>query len=239
MPGFRSEPAALKLVNLGFARGVNQAVTLDRASQAPHTHYLLFNNDALAVPGLLRALHARMAVDPRVTLVAPRIRWGVHERCVVWYQRATALLSDSPLLLAFPYLTGCCLLVDATVAANGRIFDEDFFMYGEDVELGWRVQRAGGQVASADDVVIYHEGTGSSGVGGLFYEYHMVRGHLLLARKLARHPLEVPLLALGRVLPLLVRAVARSVRFGSFVPLSALLLASGGVPVPPPGERGG
>ena len=53
----------------------------------------------------------------------------------------------------------------------------------------------------------------------------MARGHLLLALRLWRHPVEVPLLLLVRLPVLTLRALWRGLRQRSPVPLLALLLA--------------
>jgi GT2 family glycosyltransferase len=105
------------------------------------------------------------------------------------------------------------------------LFDEDFFMYGEDAELSYRLTQQGWHIHCADQLLALHEGSGSSGSGTAFYEYHTARGHLLQSAKLqgarptfARH--------LGRVLYLPTRAVLRSIRAGTFVPMTALYRAA-------------
>ena len=106
-----------------------------------------------------------------------------------------------------------------------ELFDEDFFMYGEDVWLSWHVMRLGYRLACATSTSIEHEGSASSKHGGLFYEYHSARVHVLLGLKMVRHPIEVPALIVGRIFYLLARALFRSVRFRSMNPLRAYLMA--------------
>ena len=148
-----------------------------------------------------------------------------HERIAgYWYHRFSGLIFSHTAIGTFPYLTGCCLLVDRRIVDEG-LFDEDFFMYGEDVELSWRLRLSGWETACVSQARVLHEGTGSSHHGGLFYEHHVARGHLLLAKKLAKHRWEVPCLYLGSLLTLSARAVLRAIRFQSFVPISAWIKA--------------
>jgi GT2 family glycosyltransferase len=85
----------------------------------------------------------------------------------------------------FYYLTGCCLLIRRKVFESIGLFDEDFFMYGEDVEFCHRAVSNKYCLGIVPNAVIYHK-TGSSSVqNSLFYEYHINRAHFLLSGKLS------------------------------------------------------
>lgn len=209
--------------NLGYAAGVNQALRWLEINQ-PHRYYLLINNDAEATPGMLAKLLKFMQDHDRTALTAPMISMGQKEIAYSWYHRFTGLMSSRHVIGTFPYLTGCCLLVDQRIVRDG-LFDEDFFMYGEDVELCWRLRLSGWETACISQAVVLHEGTGSSHHGGFFYEYHVAHGHLLLAGKLAKHQWEIPFLYSGKILILSARAIRRSIRFRSLVPIKAWISA--------------
>lgn len=205
--------------NLGYAAGINNALRWIEKNQ-PHQYYLLINNDAQATPDMLTQLLKFVNKHDNTALASPVIETG-HERITgYWYHRFSGLIFSHTAIGTFPYLTGCCLLVDRRIVGEG-LFDEDFFMYGEDVELSWRLRRSGWNTACASRALVLHEGTGSSHHGGFFYEYHVARGHLLLAGKLVRHRWEIPFLYSGKFLILSIRAVLRSIRFRSPVPLKA------------------
>jgi GT2 family glycosyltransferase len=102
------------------------------------------------------------------------------------------------------------------------IFDEDFFMYGEDAELGCRLAKTPGSMVAIPDILVLHEGSASSSQGSPFYEQRMVAAHFILARKLARNRGDWVLMVLARALTLGLRAIIRSIRFHSFVPLHSL-----------------
>lgn len=212
--------------NLGFARGVNFALSYDRRSESPHDYYLLMNNDALAGPSLVSGLLAALKQNPHAAMSAPRIVSSDRGREYgIWYHRYLGLLLSQPGRFCFHYLTGCCLLVPRELVENTGLFDEAFFMYGEDAELGWRLSRQGRKIVCATNVFVRHDLGPSADRASLFYEYHMVRGHLLLSFRTWLHPAEIPLLIITKSLALACRAILRSFRYRTLSPLAAFFLA--------------
>ena len=224
-PGFSIEILSAGK-NLGFGRGVNFVLRYDRRCESPHDYYLLLNNDAVAGPGLVTGMIARFANDPDVALVTPRILSDDPGREFgIWYHRYFGLLLSRPGSGRVHYFTGCCLSFRKDLVTESGIFDESFFMYGEDAELGWRITRQGKKMVCAEDVFVRHDLGPSADRGKFFYEYHMTRSHLLLSLKTGLHPSEVPLLILTKYLGLACRAMIRTVRYHNWPPLLALLLA--------------
>lgn len=222
--------------NLGFAAGVNFGIrALSQACNG--CGVLLMNSDARATPGMLAALRAASAGHSGPTLVEAEQVYadGRSRRALTHYHRALALFLRKPWPGAFRYLSGCCLLISATVA-KAPLYDEGFFIYGEDIELSWRLRRAGIVLLHCDRARVIHDGGDSTRPGSFFYEYHMTRGHLLLARRLATGPLQSWLFTLLRWPMLWARAAWRSLRSGSLIPLRACwraFTATAGTPVLP------
>jgi N-acetylglucosaminyl-diphospho-decaprenol L-rhamnosyltransferase len=224
-PGFSIEILSAGK-NLGFGRGVNFVLRHDRRSGAPHDYYLLLNNDAVAGPGLVAGMIAQFTNDPDVALVAPRILSDDPGREFgIWYHRYFGLLLSRPGSGRFHYFTGCCLLFRKDLVTDSGIFDESFFMYGEDAELGWRITRQRKKMVCAKEVIVQHDLGPSADRKGLFYEYHMTRGHLLLSLRTWSHPAEIPSLIATKCAALACRATLRCFHHRSFVPLIALFLA--------------
>lgn len=209
--------------NLGYAAGINNALQW-LGKNHPHHYYLLINNDAEATPGMLRTMLQYMSAHDGTVITAPMIETGYGQFEGYWYHRISGLMFPHHVIGTFPYLTGCCLLVDRRIVGEG-LFDEDFFMYGEDVALCWRLQRAGWDTTCVTQAIVRHEGTGSSHQGSFFYEYHVAHGHLLLARKLARHRWEIAFLIFGRLLTISARAIVRAIRYRSLLPITATISA--------------
>lgn len=212
--------------NLGFAKGVNFVLAHDRCSGAPHDYYLLLNNDALAGPGLVASMLAEFQRDSAVALVAPRILCSDPGRELgIWYHRYFGLLLSRPGLGRFHYFTGCCLLFPRHLVTESGIFDASFFMYGEDVELGWRLARQRKKIICANTVFARHDLGPSVKRATFFYEYHMVRSHLRLSFRTRLRTAETPLLFLAKYATLSCRAAVRSLKYRTLTPMIAFLLA--------------
>jgi N-acetylglucosaminyl-diphospho-decaprenol L-rhamnosyltransferase len=209
--------------NLGFAHGVNTALN------SRHAHdcdlFLLINNDATAMPGMVGKLMSAMGDHDNAIVTPTLLTEDGLPQPELWYQRFFGLMTLYPLPGAFVYPSGCCLMFGRELLSEGKLLDEDFFMYGEDTLLGWHLSQHGKKAAHLKDAYVRHSGTGSSRQYGLFYEYHMNRAHVLLAIKTCHSWLEIPLLLACKSIGILLRAAWRSLRRGSAVPLLAFLLA--------------
>ncbi|HEY1033351.1 MAG TPA: hypothetical protein VGE09_00035 [Pseudoxanthomonas sp.] len=206
--------------NLGFGKGMNAAM-VDLAGSGQVGPVLLINNDAVAVPGLREAALTEAARMQPPALVAPRILQDGQEQGWRYYQPWFGLVTRRPLPGSFRFLSGCALLVLRADYAT-PLFDEDFFMYGEDVELSWRMRRQGGSLALLDRAWVVHAGAASSGQASQRYERFMVRAHRLLSRKLAGSAWAGRVMSATKLPFLLLRALLRSARYGSLAPLRAL-----------------
>ena len=209
--------------NQGFGRTINKIIRFDIKNYA-HDYYLLINNDAIAGKNMVKIMFDEIENNDDLALVAPKLINSNKEIFYFWYHKILGLLNPKNKKYCFPYLTGCCLLMHNSIIDNNKIFDEDFFMYGEDVELSWRVKQYGKQLICAQNAYLYHEGTGSSNKGDLFYEYHMARGHILLALKIYNKWFQLPIYITGRGLYLSTRSVVRSLRYKKITPIIALIL---------------
>ncbi len=203
--------------NLGFAAGVNHSLTWI-AVRFPGSWALLINNDAVLLPGGLSALCQALSKTPAAVIAYPTIDHSGRLISTAYYQRHLGLITTKSLPGSIPYASGCCLLI-APERIPAPLFEEDFFMYGEDVELGYRLGMQ--RMVQVPSVWVRHEGSASSGMGSPFYEARMVAGHWLLAHKLAKNRFDLGLLYLGRVIALMLRACVRAWRYRSSMPLKA------------------
>jgi len=139
--------------NLGFAAAVNLAMT-----RLAHTDadVLLLNPDARITSGELERLHAELHSRPDVACVAPRqhlpgseapsrAHWPWHTPMGAWAEAIG--LSRRRLDSERYFLGGAVLLLRRSALADVGLFDERFFLYGEDedwqrraVDRGWRIR---------------------------------------------------------------------------------------------------
>ena len=209
-------------VNLGFAAGVNSGIERIRR-HASEAWILLLNNDATVRTGTLAALSAALQDHPEAVLAYPWIDHGGDVRAEAYYQPWLGLVTRRPFPGAVPHASGCAVLFAPQRWAEA-LYDEAFFMYGEDAELGLRLRRRKRQMVRVEHALVDHEGSASSGLGSEFYESRMVAAHWLLARRLASGVAQRRAMYAARFAFLGTRAVLRSLRFRSVVPIQALAL---------------
>ncbi|WP_448098461.1 glycosyltransferase [Luteibacter yeojuensis] len=204
--------------NLGFAAGMNAALSVMQVRWAGESA-LLINNDATLRAGALAAMRVLADED---AIVAPVID---HAGDVVGFRyshRWFGVQAKRPFPGAFPFASGACLLLPPA-ASQSPLFDESFFMYGEDVELGWRLWTAKRWLVKVtEEPQVDHEVGASSGKGSMFYETQIAAAHWLLADRLGKGSVDRCLLHACRGAYLIVRATFRSVRSKSLVPWRGL-----------------
>lgn len=204
--------------NLGFAAGVNRGLCWIK-NKFPEAWVLLINNDAEIVRGGIASLVNALKRHGDAVIAYPGINHAGHVVGTMYYQRYLGLVTAKKLVGSFPYASGCCQLL-APERLPGAWFDESFFMYGEDVELGWRLGKS--RMVFVPQTLVLHEGSASSGIGSVFYETRLVSSHWLLVFKLKKSRVDLSLLYIGKFLMLTSRAMVRSVRYNSFIPIKAL-----------------
>jgi GT2 family glycosyltransferase len=168
--------------NVGYGAAANQAL---RHATAPLV--LLLNADTELQAGCLAALAAFCSAEPRAGIVAPAIvnRTGEREPSVFPLPGSMAWLVENAPLAAVarrvpalrdrsvslrelttpqpvPWVMGCALLLRSDCMREVGGFDEDFFMYFEEVDLCHRVAEAGWRVFFTPDATVMHVGGAST-----------------------------------------------------------------------------
>jgi GT2 family glycosyltransferase len=173
--------------NLGFAGACNQALKLISADPRFDVVALL-NNDTLVDPNWLAHMARRLDRDQHMAMVAGRMMDFQHpDRIdslgIIFYKTGIASNRKDP---AEPLLGPCggaalytMELLNSVAAVTGYMFDPDFFCYAEDTDLALRARALGFACAFADDAVVRHRGSASSGGGfNEFVAYQGLRNSL-------------------------------------------------------------
>lgn len=178
--------------NRGFAAGANQGARRGAADAI-----LFLNPDAVVAPEDLSRLHATLAADSQVAIVAPRLLradgsaqrgwWPLPSPAETW-REALGLRRLWPVRLgpdgAAPFVVGACLLVRRDVFEQLGGFDEAFWLYGEEADLCRRARDAGWQVRYVGAATARHVG-GASGAADRSATFeHFQRG---AERFIAKH----------------------------------------------------
>lgn len=146
--------------NRGFGAGCNAGFTQAIADGADAV--IAVNPDVRITAKTLLTLGQHVIDNPH-TLVSPKMT--SFEGAVLFNGAATSWANGFTVPVgsanSFDWLTGAVLAMSAAGIAELGGFDEDYFMYWEDVELSVRAVRAGFDVVVREDVVAQHEVSGT------------------------------------------------------------------------------
>lgn len=211
--------------NLGVGGGYNAAIAW--AAAAGSSHVLLLNNDTLITdPSMLQRLVD--ACSDGVLAVGPLIRDSDGSLfsaggLLSWPTARTGHRREDAIpSLTAPYpvswIDGSCLLVSVEAACRIGGFDEEFFLYWEEVDLCVRGVRAGLRCLVEPRTSITHLGSRSARPSQI--DHLMLRNAILFMRRNAQ-PADLVRFLLHLVTWRIPRFVARRSRHGA--PLSESL----------------
>lgn len=162
--------------NHGFAKGYNMAL-----QHLEPDYFVLLNSDVEVPENWLEPLVELMERDKLVAAVQPKVR-SYSDPASFEYAGAAGGWIDA---LGYPFCrgrifttvekdmgqydheaeifwaSGCCMAVRAPLFNGFKGFDEQFFAHLEEIDLCWRLKRAGYKIMFTPKSVIYHIGGGT------------------------------------------------------------------------------
>ena len=155
--------------NLGFGGGCN--VGIRHALSRKCDFIWLLNNDTIVAPKSLTALLEVAKSDSKIGAVGSVLyQMGDPHRVQVWGGWRVSMLMGSVSkyerqmpIERLDFISGACCLFSAEAIRSIGLFDEGFFMYWEDADLGFRLRKGGWKLAVADKSHIWHKGCASLG----------------------------------------------------------------------------
>lgn len=179
--------------NTGFATGNNTGLAAANAE----AYIVTLNNDTRVEASWLSELISAVEQDPGVGMVASRIcTWDDPDRidslgvaiCPDGMSRGSrrmARFSDLSLAKTEEILlpSACAALYRLKMIDEIGFFDDDFFAYCEDTDLGLRGRLAGWRALLARDAVVYHRYSRSGGAFSPLKLYLVERNHFWAAVK--------------------------------------------------------
>jgi GT2 family glycosyltransferase len=175
--------------NLGFGTAVNQGI---RASNAPYVATL--NDDAVAEPGWLEALVRAMEHRPDVGMCASQVRLFGEDRldsagmlvCGDASSKQRGHLrspGDFPVAEEVLFPSGSAALYRRSMLEQVGLFDDDFFLYCEDTDLGLRARWCGWKCLYVPEARVQHHYSHSSGGASPLKAYYVERNRLFVLVK--------------------------------------------------------
>jgi len=180
--------------NLGFGGGNNVGI---RLAETPYV--LMCNNDTRIQPDAVRRLVEALEADPKAGSATPCIILAASGKVdatgIVVCPDGLALgrgRAEAPEAMKEPaevfYASDCCCLyrkamLDDLRLPSGELYDEDFFAYADETDMGWRAQRRGWKSLYVPAAVVYHHHAASSGSVSPFLARLVERNRVWVAVK--------------------------------------------------------
>ena len=161
--------------NGGYGAAANLAI-----ASSSSKYVLLLNSDTTLHPGTLHALCDHLDQHPEAAIVGPLLMNldGTHQpSCFPFPTPLQTLLRETslskyvtsapaknfrPSVQIVPWVLGAALAIRRSAFDSVGGFDQSFFMYFEEVDLCYRLDRAGRQTHFLPDATVTHLGAGST-----------------------------------------------------------------------------
>lgn len=160
--------------NLGFAAGNNEGIR-----RAKGGYIVILNNDAELEPACITEMKRAIDKNPAYGACASKIYLKLEENLL---DAAGIVVCPDGLSIGRGRLesgdsydreeevffgSGCCMMCRKAMLDDVRMgncyFDEDFFMYADDTDLGWRARLRGWKCIYTPDAKVYHLHSASGG----------------------------------------------------------------------------
>lgn len=177
--------------NIGFAAACNLGIQM-----AKGRHVAILNNDTEVVPQWLESLSCAAERDERIGMVASKILLSLETREIdsvgmllypdgIGRQRGRGEIDrgqfDQEEEIFYP--SACAALYRMEMLKEIGFFDEDFFAYCEDTDIGLRGRLAGWKAILAPKAVVYHKYSVTGGKYSPFKAEHIERNRIWVVIK--------------------------------------------------------
>ncbi|MBN2863946.1 MAG: glycosyltransferase family 2 protein [Bacteroidales bacterium] len=184
--------------NYGFSGGYNLALEKINAE-----YFALLNSDIEVTEGWLEPLIKHLDENPDTASCQPKIRSYHHKEYFEYAGAAGGFIDkygyplcrgriltkiekdkgqyDSPAYIFWS--TGACMAIRSEIWKKCGGFDPDFFAHMEEIDLCWRIHRAGYRVSFVSGSEVYHVGGGALPYSSPFKTYLNFRNSLFLLYK--------------------------------------------------------
>lgn len=174
--------------NLGFAGGVNLGV-----KEASGEIIALLNNDARVDKNWISTAVEKLASEESIAAIACKVlswdgsRIDFVDGGMTWYgmgykKEVEMLANRAPdLERDVLFATGSGMFVKKDIFNKVRGFDENFFMFYEDVDLGWRLNLFGYKIKHLPTSIVYHKHHASIKKFNKYYENFLLERNALIS----------------------------------------------------------
>lgn len=172
--------------NRGFTGGNNVGIEFALRNNADYV--LLLNNDTIVTPDFLSTLIETASQNNNIGAAGCKITY-YPATSKIWFNGGRidyfrgafyGINKDSEGIKPSDFITGCTMLLPASVLKKVGILDERFFLGTEDIDLSYRIKDAGYKLLVNSDAVIHHKVSLTQ--GGRYsptYQYYFHRNRMI------------------------------------------------------------
>ena len=180
--------------NTGFAGGNNLGI-----QHAKGDYLFLINNDTEVTAMLIQQLCDTLSSNPKIGMVSPKIHYYDHPGMLQYagytnmnyYMARNACIGQFEEdngqydLLSGPtgYAHGAAMMVKREAMDKAGLMPENYFLYYEELDWCERIKKAGYEIHTNLNALIYHKESVSVGKKSALKEYFMNRNRILFIRK--------------------------------------------------------
>lgn len=174
--------------NSGFARANNIG-----ARNAKGEYLFFVNNDTNITSGLLTSLEKTINSNKNIGIVCPIIKY-YNEPDKIQYAGYTSIdpftgrnkIINQPISVKeykTNYAHGAAMLMSKSLFNKVNGFDEDYFLYYEELDLSEKVKKEGFDIYVNPNASIYHKVSSSTGVDSPLKNYYLTRNRIVFIKK--------------------------------------------------------
>lgn len=179
--------------NMGFSCAVNAGIK--KAIEEGFKWFLVLNNDVVFKDDFFtkigdvvkRYQDKKVALSPLILFEDGKRIWFAKGEFSKWtgtfkhkyFNEEVELKSD----MESDYLTGCAMFIPKEAVEECGYFDEDYFLYWEDVDYSIRLKKRNFKFFVVPEIQIIHLGSQTTKLESPLYIYYFFRNNLLFFRK--------------------------------------------------------
>lgn len=174
--------------NQGF--DVPNNLAMKRALSEGADYLLLVNNDVVLEPNAISELVEAGERDPSIgALGSVQLKYSDPTQVISaggsfdWKRGIVVQCENRPVVnREVRFLSGAVFMLKKTVAERVGMLDEDYYFYGEDVDLSTRIMKHQYKLVCVASSIVRHHVRGSTAKSP-FHVYHITRARWILMRK--------------------------------------------------------
>ena len=181
-------------MNNGFAKGNN--IGIQKAIDDSCDLIFILNPDMQLEPECLNALTQRIVLDEKIGVIGPivldrdnpgnfiqsygmKVNFKTQKKDI--YFAGKKLTNEIPLEIYVDYMLGGAMMIRSNVLETTGLFEEDYFMYNDELDFAYRINKAGYKTLCLRDAIVrhYHDFNKSNKKGNNLMYYYIMRNKYL------------------------------------------------------------